>query len=46
MTKLGRLVKERKIADIQQVYLHALPIKEAEIIDFFLGYMCVFRGHC
>jgi len=35
VTKLGRLVKERKITSIEQVYLHSLPIKEAEIIDAF-----------
>ena len=37
MTKLGRLVKERKIKSIEHIYLHSLPIKETEIIDFFLG---------
>lgn len=35
MTKLGRLVKDRKIKSIEHIYLHALAIKEAEIIDFF-----------
>ena len=37
MTKLGRLVKARLIKNIEHIYLHALPVKEAEIIDFFLG---------
>mmetsp|Transcript_15821 Transcript_15821/g.13835 ORF Transcript_15821/g.13835 Transcript_15821/m.13835 type:complete len:281 (-) Transcript_15821:272-1114(-) len=37
LTKLGRLVKEGKIASIEQIYLHALPIKECGIVDHFLG---------
>jgi len=37
VTKLGRLVKDLKIKSIEQIYLYSLPIKEAEIIDFFLG---------
>lgn len=37
MTKLGRLVQSNKIKSLEQIYLHSLPIKEAEIIDFFLG---------
>lgn len=37
MTKLGRLVKEGKIASLEEIYLHSLPIKEYQIIDFFLG---------
>jgi len=36
VTKLGRLVKEGKIAKIEEIFLFALPVKEAEIIDFFL----------
>jgi len=36
VTKLGRLVKDGKIARLEDIYLHSLPIKEAEIIDFFL----------
>eukprot|EP00929_Paragymnodinium_shiwhaense_P058327 TRINITY_DN291_c0_g1_i11.p2 TRINITY_DN291_c0_g1~~TRINITY_DN291_c0_g1_i11.p2 ORF type:complete len:255 (+),score=77.05 TRINITY_DN291_c0_g1_i11:87-851(+) len=32
-TKLGRLVKERKIESIEDIYLHSLPIKECQIID-------------
>jgi len=35
-TKLGRLVKEGKIKFIEEVYFHSLPIKEPEIVDFFL----------
>ena len=27
VTKLGRLVKERKINSIEEIYLHSLPIK-------------------
>merc|ERR1712139_471005 len=37
VTKLGRLVKDLKIKSLEQIYLYSLPIKEEEIIDFFLG---------
>ena len=37
VTKLGRLVKDGKIKRIEDIYLFSMPIKEAEIIDFFLG---------
>jgi len=37
VTKLGRLVKEGKIKSLEEIYLFSLAIKEAEIIDFFLG---------
>uniref|UniRef100_A0A2K6BXR3 Small ribosomal subunit protein uS5 n=1 Tax=Macaca nemestrina TaxID=9545 RepID=A0A2K6BXR3_MACNE len=37
VTKLGRLVKDMKIKSLQEIYLFSLPIKESEIIDFFLG---------
>lgn len=37
MTKLGRLVKDGKIKRIEDIYLFSIPIKESEIIDFFLG---------
>jgi len=37
VTKLGRLVKEQKIRKLEEIYLFSLPIKEFEIIDFFLG---------
>jgi len=37
VTKLGRLVKDQKITSLEDIYYHALPIKEAEIIDNFLG---------
>ena len=36
-TKLGRLVKDGMIKKIEEIYLFSLPIKESEIIDFFLG---------
>jgi small subunit ribosomal protein S2e len=36
VTKLGRLVYDRKITSLEQIYLFALPIKEYQIIDFFL----------
>lgn len=37
MTKLGRLVKEGYIKSLEEIYLFSLAIKEAEIIDHFLG---------
>lgn len=37
VTKLGRLVREGKIRSLEEIYLYSLPIKEFEIIDFFLG---------
>ena len=36
VTKLGRLVKEGKIGSIEEIFLFSIPVKEAEIIDFFL----------
>lgn len=36
MTKLGRLVKAGKIKNMEEIYLHSLPIKEYQIVDFFL----------
>merc|ERR1712230_10383 len=36
VTKLGRLVKAGKIKSIEEIYLHSLPVKEYQIIDFFL----------
>lgn len=36
-TRLGRLVKDGKIKSLEEIYRLALPIKEAEIIDHFLG---------
>ena len=37
VTKLGRLVRDGKIRTLEEIYLFSLPIKEFEIIDFFLG---------
>merc|ERR1712140_41474 len=37
ITKLGRLVKDGKIKSLQEIYLFSLPIKEFEIIDYFIG---------
>jgi small subunit ribosomal protein S2e len=37
VTKLGRLVKDGKIKSLEEIYLFSLPIKEFEIIDFFIG---------
>jgi small subunit ribosomal protein S2e len=34
---LGRLVKEKLIKRLEEIYLFALPIKEYQIIDWFLG---------
>uniref|UniRef100_A0A286Y1J8 40S ribosomal protein S2 n=1 Tax=Cavia porcellus TaxID=10141 RepID=A0A286Y1J8_CAVPO len=36
VTKLGQLVKDMKIKSLEDIYLFSLPIKESEIIDFFL----------
>jgi len=35
VTKLGRLVKEGYIKSIEEVFLHAIPIKEHQIVDYF-----------
>lgn len=37
VTKLGRLVRDGKIRSLEEIYLYSLPIKEFEVIDFFLG---------
>eukprot|EP00741_Cyanophora_paradoxa_P017345 tig00020961_g16755.t1 len=37
VTKLGRLVKDGKIKTLEQIYLFSIPIKEYQIVDFFLG---------
>jgi len=37
VTKLGRLVKERLVKRLEDIYLFSLPIKEYQIVDFFLG---------
>jgi len=37
VTKIGRLVKDGKIKSLEELYKHSIPIKEAEIIDFFIG---------
>lgn len=37
VTKLGRLVKDGKIKSLEEIYRMSLPIKEAEIIDYFIG---------
>ncbi|KAL0628032.1 40S ribosomal protein S2 [Plecturocebus cupreus] len=36
-TKLGHLVKDIKMKSLEEIYLFSLPIKESEIIGFFLG---------
>ena len=36
-TKLGRLVASGRISTIEEIYEHALPIKEPEIVDLLLG---------
>jgi len=36
VTKLGRLVKERLIKTLEEIYLFSLPIKEYQIIDTLL----------
>lgn len=34
---MGRLVKDGKIKSLEEIYLFSLPIKEFEIIDYFIG---------
>ncbi|CAM9726452.1 unnamed protein product, partial [Heterosigma akashiwo] len=36
VTKLGRLVKDGKIKSLEEIYLYSLPIKEYQIVDYFL----------
>lgn len=36
VTKLGRLVQAGKIASVEEIYLHSLPVKEYQIIDQLL----------
>jgi len=36
VTKLGRLVQARYIKKLEDIYLFSLPVKEYQIIDFFL----------
>ena len=36
VTKLGRLVKAGKIKSMEEIYLFSLPVKEYQIVDFFL----------
>jgi small subunit ribosomal protein S2e len=36
LTKLGRLVKSRKVKSLEEIYYHALPIKEGPIVDQLL----------
>jgi len=36
LTKLGRLVKAKAIKSIEEIYLFSLPIKEYQIVDYFL----------
>jgi small subunit ribosomal protein S2e len=36
-TKLGRLVKSGKITSVEEIFLHAVPIKEPEIVDHLFG---------
>ena len=37
VTKLGRLVRDGKINSIEEIYLHSLPIKEHQIVDYFFS---------
>jgi small subunit ribosomal protein S2e len=37
VTKLGRLVKDRKIKSLEEIYLFSLSIKEHQIVESFLG---------
>jgi len=35
VTKLGRLVQAGKIASMEEIFRHALPVKEWQIVDYF-----------
>lgn len=37
VTQLGRLVKDKKINSLEEIYMYSLPIKEAEIVDTLIG---------
>ncbi|VEL06917.1 unnamed protein product [Protopolystoma xenopodis] len=37
VTHLGRLVLDKKVTSIEEIYLFSLPIKESQIVDFLLG---------
>jgi len=37
VTKLGRLVKDKKITSLEEIFLFSMPIKESQIVDQFLG---------
>lgn len=37
VTKLGRLVKEGKIKQLEELFFHSIPIKEHQIVDHFLS---------
>lgn len=37
VTKLGRLVKDKQINSLEEIYLYSIPIKEYQIVDIFLG---------
>jgi small subunit ribosomal protein S2e len=36
VTKLGRLVKFGKILSLEEIFKFSIPIKESQIVDFFL----------
>ena len=37
ITKLGRLVKDRKITSLDTIFLHSIQIRESQIVDMLLG---------
>jgi small subunit ribosomal protein S2e len=37
VTKLGRLVKDKKIKSVEEIFMFSLPIKEYQIVDELLG---------
>lgn len=36
MTKLGRLVQDGKIRSMEEIFLFSLPVKEFQIVDYFM----------
>ena len=37
VTKLGHLINDMKMKSLEEIYLFSLPLKDSEVIDFFLG---------
>lgn len=42
VTKLGRLVKDRKVTSIEEIYLRSLPIQVIFALTFFIPFFIYF----